>query len=353
MSNAVAMTAGDQLAVLAHKRHVYVIPQYKLMFVSIAKNACTSIKWVMAELAGEDLSTFKLGLLPFMSDDHAVHVRSRFKKALRVDQVDLETRAQIHPANGWFIFSVVRDPRARLFSAWQDKLLLQDAVYLRHRRNPWYPEFSTEPAVIAAEFARFVDAMSAQPALALHHDRHFDSQANLLRLDAVPYSKIYPIEQMSQLEADLTEHLRRQGWHGTLTFRRSNDTPLRANAAVFAGDVRAKIEQLYAADFEAFGHLWDYAKIEQTPEWSNASLQELRLRRAFGLRLGEVRAIANTHRKRHRKLTKRVAQLEREVRQLRRRGGPTGATAATAKPGASALRRLARRLRRRLRTARK
>jgi hypothetical protein len=339
---------GDQLASRRTKRHVYVIPPYRLMFVSVAKNACTSMKWVMAELADEDLSAFTLGLLPFISPDHAVHVRSRFKKTLRVDQLDPDTRAEIHPDNGWFIFSIVRDPRSRLFSAWQDKLLLQDAVYLQHNAHPWYPQFSTDPAIITAEFARFVDAMSSQPQLPLHRDRHFNSQTNLLHLDAVPYSKIYPIEQLSQLRADLTEHLQRQGWEGTLTFRRTNDTPLRANASAFAGDVRSKIEKLYAADFENFGHLWNYAKIEQTAEWSTAALQELELRLAFGRRLGEVRQIAMTYRRRNRRMNKRVAKLERDVKQLRRRAKSGSAKSAVAKPRGSVLRRLARRVRGRL-----
>jgi hypothetical protein len=311
--------AKDVLASVADDRHVYVIPEYKVMFVSLAKNACTSMKWVMVELAGEDLRRFKARMLPFVSDEHAVHARGRFKKALRLDQLDPGLRAQIHPENGWFVFSIVRDPRARLFSAWQDKLLMQDSVYRRLSKRPWYPEFSTDPAVIAAQFAHFVDAMSAEPRIGLHSDRHFDSQTNLLHLDAVTYTRIYPIEQLAQLRTDLLDHVRPLGWSKDLAFRRTNDTPLRANAAVFAGDVRSKIEQIYAADFAAFGEFWDFARIEQVPDWSAAALQELELRVGFAQRLGDVRAIAKQHRERSDELSKRVAELETQLSRARRR----------------------------------
>ena len=42
--------------------------------------------------------------------------------------VGARSSAAISPENGWFVFTVVRHPAARLFSAWQSKLLL---------REPW------------------------------------------------------------------------------------------------------------------------------------------------------------------------------------------------------------------------
>ena len=47
----------DSLRILGTTRRAYVIPELKLLYISLAKNACTSIKWLMAELAGEDLES--------------------------------------------------------------------------------------------------------------------------------------------------------------------------------------------------------------------------------------------------------------------------------------------------------
>jgi hypothetical protein len=183
--------------------------------------------------------------------------------------------------------------------------------------------------------------MLADPTAALHHDSHFDSQINLLHLDVVPYSRVYPIEHMEQLRTDLLAHVTQLGWSGELLFRRSNETPLRATAQMFAGDVRAKVEQLYRADFEQFGHLWDFAKIEQVPPWSDAALRELELRAALIARLTEVQNIAKRYRRRNAKANKRITRLERELKRIKRQqAAPTGA------------RRVVRRVRRALRQGR-
>ena len=56
----------DSLRILGTTRRAYVIPDLKLLYISLAKNACTSIKWLMAELAGEDLQSLvpKAGFYP-------------------------------------------------------------------------------------------------------------------------------------------------------------------------------------------------------------------------------------------------------------------------------------------------
>ena len=55
--------------------------------------------------------------------------------------------------NGWFVFGVVRDPRPRCFSAWQNKLLLGSPSYTQWRREPWYPRFPDHPEAIREDFA--------------------------------------------------------------------------------------------------------------------------------------------------------------------------------------------------------
>ena len=36
----------------------YVLPEHKIMFISVAKNACTSVKWLLADLARGDPPPF-------------------------------------------------------------------------------------------------------------------------------------------------------------------------------------------------------------------------------------------------------------------------------------------------------
>lgn len=304
---------GDRLAYFDGSPYVYVIPQYKLMYVSLAKNACTTLKWAMAELAGEDLDGFRPALRAYVSDDQGVHIRVRFKKALQVDQLDPAVRAEIDPGNGWFIFSVVRDPRARVFSGWQDKFLLQDPQFQRFRNRPWYPQIPADADEIIAGFARFVDALASEPELLLNTDRHFAPQAEQLDLEHVPYSRIYQIEQVAQLQLDLSEHVQRLGWSGPVTFRNINQTPLRPIGAAFAGGVREKIEALYAADFAAFGQHWDFAKVQNTPAWAPSAIREVQVRGELGHRLEDLRRIGLRLRDRLAEAEARAARLEAEL----------------------------------------
>ena len=117
----------------------------------------------------------------------------------------------------------------------------------------------------------------------------------------------------TDLQADLTRHVHGLGWTDPITFPRGNDTPLPANGAVFAGDVRAKIEQWYADDFAQFGDQFDFSRIASAPEWTAAQLREVRVRVALHDRLAEVRQIALKHRERAEKANKRADALARQL----------------------------------------
>jgi hypothetical protein len=224
-----------------------------------------------------------------------------------------------HPDNGWFVFGVVRDPRTRLFSAWEDKLLLHEPGFRWARDKPWFPEFPRDAETIVADFARFVDAALELPTLRLFEDDHFRSQVGTLLPETIPYSRIYPIEEMAQLRTDLSRHVEALGWTEPLNFRRSNDNPLRATAAVFAAGVAAKVEQLYAEDFAAFGDFWDLARIDAMPDWTPAQLHEAQVRASIGRRLGDVRHIALDYRRKAEEAAAHVETLQRDRMKLDRR----------------------------------
>src|SRR5699024_3446387 len=301
------ITMTDWLSELGHNGRVYVVPEFRLVYVSVAKNACTTLKWVIAELAREDTAGFRSGLHTFVNEEHAVHSRGQFKHALHPDEVDPALRPEIHPDNGWFVFGVVRDPRDRLFSAWQEKLLMQNPGYRWLRDEPWYPEIPNDAAEIASGFARFVDAAATDSNFSLMNDTHFRLPTQSPSWDVVPYSRIYLLVALGELRSDLMRHVESLGWSGPLHFWRGNETPLRANSAAFAdGDVREKIEKIYATDFENFGEFWDFSRIVAAPAWEPAAVQEVRVRAQLGRRLADVREIALRHRKRAAREAKRA-----------------------------------------------
>lgn len=300
MSEPVASAAGDLLvpmrAVPGAIHRAYVVPKWRVLFNSLNKNACTSLKWMIADLAGEDLDAFTPGLMPFTGQDEAVHNRRLWKASPRLSELDPRLRAEIHPDNGWFVFAVVRDPRTRMFSAWQNKLLIDNPALLPARDMDWYPRHPATADSVVEDFARFVDLIEREPGHGLRRDAHFRDQAELLIPHALDYTRIYDIGEIDALRADLTAHLDSLGWSGELYLPRSNSMPLRANARAFGNGVREQVERIYAADFAMFADRWDYAPIAAANAWSPADLAQVELLAGFGRRIGDLVAMAQEQR---------------------------------------------------------
>ncbi len=292
----------------------YLALDAKVLFESLNKNACTSLKWMMADLAGEDLDTFRAGWQPFIAESEAVHNRALWKASPMLDKLPPEQRAAISPDNGWFIFAVVRDPRLRLFSAWQNRLLMENPIGQQYRDEWWYPRHPLTRESVIEDFAKFVELFEKEPDHKLRaKDPHFRDQVELLVEHAVPYTRIYEISEMSQLRADLSAHLVAQGRSGELYLPKANPTPLRANGALFENGVKEQIERSYAADFERFGHLWDFTKTENAAPWSDASLAACESESALGLRIAELHQMARSQRQKHVQARNRISELEAEL----------------------------------------
>src|SRR3712207_8163569 len=88
-----------------------------------------------------------------------------------------ERLAEVSPDNGWFIFAVVRHPAARIWSAWQSKLLLREPAWAeRFGAEPWFPRVPERTEDIAEDFARFVAFVEAEPRHPMARNRHVAPQ---------------------------------------------------------------------------------------------------------------------------------------------------------------------------------
>jgi hypothetical protein len=267
----------------------YAAVDARVLFVQVNKNACTSLKWMMAGIAGEDLAAFGPSLGAAARDADDIHDRRQWLRSPRLDQLDPELRAQIHPDHGWFVFAVTRDPRARLFSAWQSKLLLDNPGYTSFRKEPWYPRHPATCESVVEDFATFVDLLVREPQYRIRGDGHFRDQVELLHEDVVTYTHLYDVRDLGRLQVDLRNHLDQVGWTGELILPRLNDTPLRANGPVFGNGVGERITEMYAADFERFGDRWDLATIEAAPPWTDDDMREVERQASVGRRIGYLR----------------------------------------------------------------
>lgn len=320
------ITEGDPLKALLDRKgsmwRTYAVPDARVMFVQVNKNACTSLKWMMAGIAGEDLAGFGPSLSASTGADDDIHDRRQWRKTPRLDAMDPELRAQIHPDNDWFVFAVIRDPRARLFSAWESKLLLENPGYTSFRGEPWYPRHPVTVESVVEDFAKFVDLLVREPGHRIRGDGHFRDQVELLHEDVVTYTEIYDVRDLGRLQVDLREHLDRVGWEGALRLPRLNDTPLRANAQAFPDGLEAQVEKIYAADFERFADRWDFSVITRASAWTDTQLAEVEQRADYAQRIAFLRNRALAYRDKAAAEGKRAdaekARADRLQRRLRK-----------------------------------
>ena len=343
-------TLHDPLKAFGRARRAYVLPDLKVLYISIAKNACTTIKWLLSELADEDPAQFAPGSGRYLTPDEGIHARSRWQHTPTLGKLTPGFRSTISPENGWFVFAVVRDPRPRFFSAWQNKFLLRNPSYLSWRGEPWYPRVPQVPEQVREDFATFVDLVHSSPDAKVAHDAHFESQSKYLSENVVPYSRIYEIGELRTMVSELADHVHARGYEGDLRLRTSNDTPLRATADVFDGPVKGQIEDLFAVDFERFGHLWDFSKVEAAPGWSQDSMNALRSQIVMSERIGELVDRTRSAQRRTQRARRRAIELEAQLKKARAANRRLRRAASASATRAPVWRRTARRMAARVRS---
>jgi hypothetical protein len=145
----------DQLP--PHKTATYVLPDHKVVYVSVPKAACTSLKWLIAELQGEDPERFHRSRSREVGRAMTIHRRDLWQHTPMLHQLPDEKLEAISPDEGWFIFAVVRHPSARLWAAWQSKFLLREPRWIDEFADaPWLPRVPRSTGDVTEDFRRFV-----------------------------------------------------------------------------------------------------------------------------------------------------------------------------------------------------
>ena len=239
-----------------HKTAAYVMTRWRALYVSVNKAACTSLKWLVADLQGEDPERFHRSLSREVTPTMTIHRRNLWRRTPMAKRLPDKRLAEIGPDNGWFVFAAVRHPTARLFSAWQSKLLLREPWWVEEfGEEEWFPREPRTGEDIVAEFHRFVGFLERDPESRIMRNRHFASQHWMLAPDTMPYTRIYRTSEIPLLLADLEAHVRAQGYNGEpLKLLRANETPLEPIAGLFTPAVLEASRRLYADDFKAFGY---------------------------------------------------------------------------------------------------
>jgi hypothetical protein len=232
-------------------RHVelrtVVLPKLHVVFLPIPKAGCTSVLWLLAELAGIAPDAFPHSALPEVSPALTVHDMSLWGAGHRLVDYEGEERERVLTEEGWFRFTVVRHPGNRLWSAWQSKLLLREPRFLaRFGDEPWFPRVPEEPADLIADFRRFVAALPSGKA----EDVHWAVQHDLVA--QVPLGHVGRVEHLDDTLALLRAHVLADLWPAETG--RENRASFPMPPAPYDSAAAAVLIDRYGPDFTHYGY---------------------------------------------------------------------------------------------------
>lgn len=163
-------------------------------------------------------------------------------------------------------FCFVRNPFARLRSAWQNKFA-QGHVQgysrsIRRRELPRLRRFARRASLpggsdgSAIPFETFLAYVESQPSG--RRDHHWDDQHHVLLMADVRYTQWFRME--GEFTAGLRQIFERIGLTGAVMDRilatQKNASP-RGEAPLYTPELAARVHRLYARDFELFGYSAD------------------------------------------------------------------------------------------------
>lgn len=270
----------------------YVLPEHKMVYISVTKVACTSLRWMIADLAGEDLQSFQRAAGGQQSRLMTIHGgRSRWKYTPQLNKMPVDELKEISTENGWFIFAATRDPWSRLWAAWQSKFLVRHVSFMdRYSDEPWFPRVPRNAQDVVEDYRKFVFERPWEKDPNLSRDSHFWPQVRSIRPQAINYTKIYDLSEMSVLISDIRRHLESLKMPSELYLPRANETPLAMTQEILEGGVLEAVRDAYADDFDAFGDRWSSERLKLAPSgWTQDAVDHAAYHTVANERIGDLR----------------------------------------------------------------
>lgn len=163
-------------------------------------------------------------------------------------------------------FCFVRNPYARLRSAWQNKFAYGHmqgwSRSIRRRELGLLKAFASRSglpggeAAAAIPFETFLSYVESQPAGT--RDHHWDDQYSVLLMDDIRYERAFRME--GEFSSGLRQIFERIGLTGPAMDRilstQKNTSP-KSEPPVYSPELAARVHRLYARDFATFGYAED------------------------------------------------------------------------------------------------
>ena len=226
--------------------HIDVLPQFNLIYVSVPKCASTTIKAALAALNRKQSPSLD-----------RLHTRRR-TGLLSPSRVGLSTFYRIATSPTSLRFAFVRNPYARLVSAWADKfrdkpLVSGDAfveLYLRHRLAAGRSlPYGKDQTLSFAEFAEFASATARQ-----RLNAHWNLQDDLLNMPGLDLNLIGRVECFAEDFRRVLDSVGSAGRASQFIEARYNASQHIAWQNYYTPQLAKRVHNAYERDFDRFGY---------------------------------------------------------------------------------------------------
>ena len=225
--------------------NTWVSRQHGYFYMAVNKAASSKVKMVLHQLEGYELP----------ADPFDVHARNRPQTPFvdRLSAFGAGEAASILSGPGWRRFAFVRNPYARLWSAYKSKIADLASPYVGVRASIWRAAGRHQPPESTPAFEAFVHWVAQLPDL--ERDGHWRSQTGCLCHDLVDYGFLGRVERLEQDLASVLISL-----DAPAALLTGLDAPVGASDSVagarpYDADLAQHVHDAYAADFVTF----DYA----------------------------------------------------------------------------------------------
>jgi hypothetical protein len=209
-----------------------ILGKHKFFYGSVPKVACTSIKHMFFEF--ENNFPFK----PYTINGRKMHIHNAAYKGLLREKYPDARIADFHRV------TLVRDPVKRFLSAYANRVVFHKELSAKKSKA----KLDALGLISDPDLGLFVEHLAEYTKAHYSIYHHTRPISDFLGQDAAYFSKIYPMEELSQFVSDASNHL---GAELSIGHRQTGGPKISA-ADLTAGQI-SKIKDFYAADYVAFG----------------------------------------------------------------------------------------------------
>lgn len=223
----------------------YVSLKHRYLYYQVSKAGCTTMKWLLHEI--EELPPIKylIGTQREARRDMFIHERSNVSIPSLLD-LDDATQEHVLSSPDFMRFTVVRNPYARLESAWRDKVRLCAPTYELYTRTiKGRLPAGNDPRSLVS-FEEFVATLKPQDMA--NCDPHWRLQTVQTLRDTLNFTHVGRLEGFAEIERTFVAHC---GHSAPTSKGAMNRMP---SASHYDHAIADRVYDLYREDFAAFDY---------------------------------------------------------------------------------------------------